>query len=80
METQGLLQLAKLLSEHRKLKLSTLGVYSVNDGTFFARIGAGSTCTLRTAAKVCGWFDANWPADLEWPKAIPRPSTEKRAA
>lgn len=80
METENLLQLARLFSQHRKLKLSTLGVYSVNDGTFFARLEAGSTCTLRTAARVCEWFSAHWPADLEWPKTIPRPSTEKRAA
>jgi hypothetical protein len=24
-------------------------------------------------------FDANWPADLEWPRDIPRPSTSTTA-
>ncbi len=69
--------LAESYATHRGLKLSTLGNYVANDGKFFARLAEGFDCRTKTAAKVGRWFSDNWPADLEWPKAIARPAPSK---
>jgi hypothetical protein len=80
METSAIILLAESYGAHRGRTLSTVSTYAANDGKFFTRLKAGAGCTLKTAARLVLWFDANWPADLEWPKSIARPSTEKRAA
>lgn len=65
---------------HTKRKPSTVGNYAVNDGKFFERIEGGRTCTISTAQKLLGWLSDHWPADLEWPRGIPRPIRSKEAA
>src|SRR5437868_194658 len=50
------------------------------DGQFLRRLGEGKSCTLRTAAAAMKWFSDNWPADLEWPRDIPRPAKTKSEA
>lgn len=77
MRTQDLITIASTYSAHVGLKLSTIGAYSVNDGKFFDRLGAGGSCTLRTARRVFDYLSDNWPADLEWPRDIPRPKPSK---
>ncbi|WP_334193896.1 hypothetical protein [Pararhodobacter sp.] len=78
MQAHQLTQLAKVLSEHKNWSLSTVAVYATNDGKFFDRLKRGGSCTLKTAARVVGWFDTNWPTDLEWPRDIPRPPKSKK--
>lgn len=80
MKIEHLTILAEAYSAHRGLKLSTVGVYAVNDGKFFDRIKAGGGCTIRTAEKVMSWFGDVYPADLEWPREIPRPPKSKKEA
>ena len=80
MATEHLLHLAEAYATHRGLKLSTVATYAANAGVFFSNIQAGKSCTLRTYERVVGWFDTNWPADLEWPRHIPRPSRRKAVA
>ncbi|MBD3787214.1 MAG: hypothetical protein IE922_09625 [Sphingomonadales bacterium] len=77
MRPTQLTNLANAYAAHRGLKLSTLGVYAVNDGKFFGRLAEGFDCRTKTAAKVAAWFAANWPSDLEWPRDIPRPAAQK---
>lgn len=80
MDTHSLITLAETLASHRGLTLSTLSTYAANDGKFFSRLkNDGAGCTLKTAQKLLVWFNGNWPADLEWPKAIPRPAKTKVA-
>ena len=62
------------------LKLSTIATYAVNDGKLFKRLAEGGSCTLATAEKLLTYYDAVWPADLEWPKTIARPAKTKVAA
>lgn len=76
MQARHILDLAEAYAAHTGRKLSTLGAYTVNDGKFFERLNEGGGCTLKTAARVLAWFDATWPADLEWPRHIPRPKKE----
>lgn len=80
MKTEHLTDLAHALAPHAGLKMSTMGAYSVNDGKFFDRLEQGRSCTVRTFERVMTWFDQNWPADLEWPRHIPRPSKTKKEA
>lgn len=80
MQATDLLMLSEALAQHRNWSLSTVGFYAANDGKFFQRIQSGGGCTLRTAHRVTVWFADNWPADLAWPRDIPRPPKSKEAA
>ena len=78
MNTETLVALAEIYAAHRGLKLSTVSTYAATDGKFFPELKRGAGCTLRRAARVLDWFSANWPDDLEWPRAIPRPDPRKK--
>ena len=86
MQPKELMTLADCYTGHVGLTLSTVGAYSANDGKFFVRLRDGYDCRTKTAQKVANWFSTNWPADLEWPRDIPRPtpatdaSRKRRAA
>ena len=77
---KNLIQLGDTLAEHMHISHWRIAFLARGDGQFFKRLRDGKSCTLRTAVQVMDWFDTHWPADLEWPKSIPRPSTEKRVA
>lgn len=78
MNTEHIVSLAKRFAQHRSLKISTVSTYAANDGKWVEGLEAGASCTLRKAKDVLDWFDANWPEDLEWPTAIPRPSVQPK--
>lgn len=80
MNTDTLVTLAETYAVHRGLALSTVSTYAATDGKFFPELKKGAGCTLRRAHRVLSWFDANWPADLEWPRDIPRPAPKRRVA
>jgi hypothetical protein len=73
MNTEHILSVAKLYSTHTGRRLSTIGVYGVNDGKFFGRLETGNTCTIKTAEKMMQWLSDAFPTDLAWPADIPRP-------
>jgi hypothetical protein len=79
MDTKTLVDLAEAYIAHTGRKLSTISTYSANDGKFLGGLKAGNGCTLRKAAVVLAWFDANWPEDLTWPDHIARPKAVGRA-
>jgi hypothetical protein len=78
MDVKSLTALARLYATHRGLSLSTVSTYAANDGKYFGRLEAGAGCTIAKANRILVWFDANWPADLEWPRAISRPSKKSK--
>lgn len=80
MDTKTLVNLAEAYAAHLGLKLSTVSTYAAMDGKFFGRLKEGAGCTLRKAARLVLWFSDNWPADLEWPRQIPRPPKSKKEA
>lgn len=80
MDSGQLIRLGQAYAAHARLELSTVSTYSANDGKWFARLQGGATCTLRKAVVVFQWFADHWPADLEWPADIPRPTPNKEAA
>lgn len=75
-----LIALAEALAAHRSLSIWRVSFLVRGDGMFFRRLGEGKSCTLRTAALVFQWFSDNWPADLEWPADIARPTPSKKEA
>jgi hypothetical protein len=78
MDTQHLLKLAETYAAHIGRGLYTLankvGVHS----RFFTRLAEKGECRPSAYRHALDWFDANWPADLEWPRDIPRPSKAKK--
>lgn len=80
MTIRNLLTLAETYSAHTSLKLSTIGVYALNDGKFFLRLQDGAGCTVRTAERAAQWFSDNWPADVAWPRDVARPPKTKKEA
>jgi hypothetical protein len=74
MKTIDLVTLSETYAAHVGLALSTVSTYAANDGKYFGNLKAGAGCTLAKAARLFGWFDQNWPADLQWPADIDRPS------
>lgn len=80
MNPEFLTRLAEAYAQHRALKLSTVSTYAANAGAFFAGLKNGNSCTFRKAQNVTAWFSDHWPADLEWPRDIPRPQKSKQEA
>jgi len=80
MTEADLITLARIYSAHSGLTLSTVGTYAAMDGKFFLSLISGSGCTMKRASRIVSWFDSHWPEDLEWPRAIPRPSRQSEDA
>lgn len=80
MNTEQLVYLADAYGTHRNLSRSTVSTYAANDGKLMDRLAGGAGCTIRRAQNLLRWFSENWPADLEWPRDIPRPAKSKEAA
>ncbi len=80
MSTYHLTRLAEAYALHRGLKISTVSTYAATDGKWIDGLKSGASCTLRKAAAVTQWFSDHWPADLEWPRDIPRPPKAKKEA
>lgn len=74
MDKQQLIRLAESYASHCGLTLSTVSTYAANDGKWLIGLKGQTSCTLRKASTVMLWFAQNWPADLEWPSDVPRPT------
>ncbi len=72
--------LCDTFAAHANLSHWRVSYLARGDGQFFDRLRRGKTCTIKTAASVLDWFNQNWPADLEWPRDIPRPPKSKKEA
>ena len=77
---KDLIDLADAFAGHMRISHWRVSYLTRGDGQFFKRLREGKGCTVKTASAVFSWFDANWPADLAWPRDIPRPSRSKEAA
>jgi len=78
MNTDTLVRLTDLFADHVGLKRSTVSTYAANDGKLIDRLASGqASCTIRRAEVVCQWFSDHWPADLTWPRDVPRPHPAK---
>lgn len=77
---QQILRLADDYRRHSNLADATISNKIVRHARLIKRLRAGDGCTLATAMRAGQWFSDNWPADLEWPRGIPRPLKSKEAA
>lgn len=75
-----LICLCDAYASHRSLSRWRVSFLARGDGMFFKRLAEGSSCTLKTATLIFQWFSDHWPADLEWPRDIPRPAKKREAA
>ena len=74
MSSTRLLRLARLLSAHEGIRLTTLGRWVANHGHFFTRLEAGRTLTEARAIRVSQALSDRWPGGLPWPSDISRPA------
>lgn len=77
MDYEALISLAERMAQHTGRSEATLSDKAAGQARLFATLRAGGGCTVRTFQRVVFWFDENWPADLEWPSEISRPSNRK---
>lgn len=68
------------------LAVSTISRKATGSGDTYRRLGLTDhegkpvhRTTTERMERAVRWFQLNWPADLEWPKGVPRP-TDQRAA
>lgn len=75
-----LIALAEVYAQARQLELVTVARLAAGDWRFFERISSGeASFTVRKYDSIVGWFDANWPAGVDWPGDVPRPFVEAAA-
>lgn len=71
----NLTELSTRYVKHTGLSLATLSERAAGDWRFFAQVADGAlNFRVRSYDRAIRWFAANWPADLEWPYHIHRPS------
>lgn len=80
-QRQALIRLATTLAAHEGVTHFAISMRALGKGDFFHKlIERGADCRTRTAARLFQWFSDHWPADLEWPRDVPRPSKSRSAA
>jgi hypothetical protein len=76
-----LVTLAEALAAHQGVTHFAVSMRAMGKGDFFKRLmRPGADCRTQTATRLTQWFGENWPADLEWPRDIPRPPKSKKEA
>lgn len=80
-QKHALLALAESLAAHQGVTHFAISMRALGKGDFFKKLGQpGAGCHIRTAERLMSWFSDHWPADLEWPRDIPRPPKLKKEA
>ncbi len=75
-----LITLADMLAEHQGVTHFAISMRALGKGDFFKKLKDGGDCRTVTAARLMGFFHESWPADLEWPRDIPRPPKSRKDA
>jgi len=71
--SEALKLLARLYMEHTGIKPFSLGYRAGMGGKFFQFVLVeGKGYHSDSGDKAMIWFSENWPADLPWPRSIPR--------
>ena len=74
MEYEHLTILANAYATRIDRSLATVAKRVGVHNKFFSRLTEAGGCRVDMFNLAMGWFDENWPADLAWPEAVPRPS------
>jgi hypothetical protein len=72
MENEWPLILGSAYAAHIDRSLYTVAARIGVHPKLFERLRDGKGCHVDTYTEVLRWFDLHWPADLEWPEAVPR--------
>jgi hypothetical protein len=80
MDTQHIITLVDLLSAHIGRSDMTIAKRAGVHTRVVLRLRDGKGCTVESFTKLIGWLDKAWPADLEWPEDVPRPSRRSNRA
>ncbi|WP_126975544.1 hypothetical protein [Frigidibacter oleivorans] len=72
--------LADTLAQHDGVTHFAISMRAFGKGDFFKGLKEGGDCRTATAARLMQWFSDHWPADLDWPRDIPRPQKTKEKA
>lgn len=67
-----LLDLARTYMAATGTTASRLSKLAANNNRLFERLSEGYDCHADMCERASGWFDKNWPGDLEWPKSVKR--------
>jgi len=78
METNHLITLATALAAHKGRSATTVAGWCGVHKRLFTRLSEGNGCRVDTYNKALSSFSELWPADLEWPRDIPRPPKSKK--
>lgn len=78
---EKILKISKLYARHVDNSLATVSLRAAGQGLYLSKLDAGEIgLTYARYDKVMLWFASNWPDDLQWPIAVPRPPKKKDAA
>ncbi|MCB1345340.1 MAG: hypothetical protein H6900_09945 [Rhodobacter sp.] len=80
METNHLTTLAAVLAAHVGRSEATIAKWCGVHTRLFRRLSEGKGCRVDTYNDALRAFSDRWPADLEWPRDIPRPPKGKKEA
>lgn len=75
MQYEHLIQLALAYAAYADRSLTTVAKRAGVHNKTFTLLSQGKGCHFDTFTQAMGWFDRNWPTDLDWPADVPRPST-----
>ena len=70
----ALLLLSESYSEMVGISEARISTLIFNHGARIKRIREGAGLTVASAEKAVKWFSDHWPATLDWPTDIPRPT------
>lgn len=80
MQYSHLTTLASLLAQHVGRSDMTVAKWCGVHARLFLRLKAGAGCRVDTFNAALAAFSDRWPADLDWPRDIPRPPKSKKEA
>lgn len=80
MDKKHLLALANTYASHVNRSAYRVAERAGLHNRLFVRLANGGGCRVDTFVSAMDWFSDNWPADLEWPRHIPRPARSKKDA
>lgn len=74
MQYSDLITVSEQLAVHLGRSQYTIAAMAGVHSRLFKRLREGGGCRVDTFNQAMHWFDANWPADLAWPRDITRRS------
>ncbi|MFV0410803.1 MAG: hypothetical protein ACK5LJ_14255 [Paracoccus sp. (in: a-proteobacteria)] len=78
--TEHLIQLADTMGAYENISHWAISMRLTGKGDLIDRLKKGGDVRTATYEQLMSKFSQLWAEDLEWPRAVPRPSMQKGAA